>query len=182
VLTIAHVRDLAGAGGHRVPGPGLSARQLQDNQPHGAVDNGGDRVVVRAGAMLWAYCKGNRNFLWLGWATMLNGLLRMGGAAIAVLVLGWQAAGAMAGVLAGFIVAAGSPSGKSATCFAAHKCRLHGARGSNAPFPSLWALGAITYMLTQDGLAVQRFFSRGNSGLYAKAGSSARPSSFSPRH
>jgi O-antigen/teichoic acid export membrane protein/regulation of enolase protein 1 (concanavalin A-like superfamily) len=49
--------------------------------------------------------QGQQNFLWLGWSLMLNGLVRILVAFLAVRFLLWQAAGMMTAVLMGLLIA-----------------------------------------------------------------------------
>ena len=51
--------------------------------------------------------QGRQNFLWFGWATILNGVGRFAAVAVLIVWLHKQAAGAMAGVLAGSLLALG---------------------------------------------------------------------------
>ncbi len=112
--------------------------------------------------------QGRQDFLWFGWATILNGVGRFAAVAVLVVWLAQQAAGAMAGVLAGSLVALG-----------VFVWRSHDAwRGPAAPFdwrgwlrrvvPLTLGLGAFTYMFTQDMITVQRFFAR-NTDEYGAA-------------
>ncbi|HXJ61465.1 MAG TPA: hypothetical protein VNU68_32895 [Verrucomicrobiae bacterium] len=120
--------------------------------------------------MLWGVLQGQQNFLWLGWATMLNGLLRMAGAAVAVLLLGWRAAGVMGGVLAGFVVAAGISIWQIRDLLGCAPSAFQWRPWLKRVVPITLGMGALTYLLTQDGIAVQRFFTADQSGQYAKVG------------
>src|SRR5437588_4765555 len=50
--------------------------------------------------------QGQQNFLWLGWSMILNAVVRLGVAVLAVLALGGYATGMLTGVLLGMAVAA----------------------------------------------------------------------------
>ena len=102
--------------------------------------------------------QGRQNFLWFGWATILNGVGRFAAVAVLVVWLHKQAAGAMAGVLAGSILTLGIFIWKTSAEW----------RGPAAPFdwggwlrkviPLTLGLASFTYMFTQDMITVQKFF------------------------
>ena len=64
--------------------------------------------------MFMGLLQGRQNFAWLGWTNILNGITRFGGVCVAVLWLGWHAAGAMLAVLAGMTAVVAMALGRPA--------------------------------------------------------------------
>lgn len=120
--------------------------------------------------ILMGTLQGQQNFLWLGWASMLNGLTRLTAVAVIVLILGGYAAGAMTGALLGMLVAMAIAAWQTRELW----------RGPTAPFawlpwlkrvlPLTLGFGAVTFMISQDMLVVQRFFPQSETGYYGAAG------------
>ena len=136
-------------------------------------------------ASLWSpiilgVLQGRQNFLWLGWANMLNGLTRLVSVSVIVLLLGGWAAGGMTGALLGMMVAVGIGLWQTSDLW----------RGPATPFawtpwlkrmvPITLGFGAVTFMLTQDMLVVQEFFPRKETGYYGAAGMIGRALYFFP--
>jgi O-antigen/teichoic acid export membrane protein len=132
-------------------------------------------TLVLGLASLWSpiilgTLQGRQNFLWLGWAAMLNGLTRLTTIAIIVLILGGYAAGAMTGALLGMLAAM--------MIAVWHTRDLW--RGPAAAFawlpwlrritPLTLGFGAVTFMISQDMIVVQRFFPKEETGYYGAAG------------
>lgn len=102
--------------------------------------------------------QGRQDFLWFGWGTIMNGVGRFAAVALLVWLLHMQAAGALAGVLIGAMVATFILAAKSRELWV----------GESAPFawkswlrrvvPLTLGLGAFTYIFTQDMLTVQQYF------------------------
>jgi O-antigen/teichoic acid export membrane protein len=106
--------------------------------------------------------QGRQDFLWFGLGTILNGVGRFLGVALLVALLHKQTAGAMAGVLAG-----------ASLVLVVFMWRTRETwTGPSAPFdwrawlrrvvPLTLALGAVTYVFTEDALIVRRFFEKGS--------------------
>jgi O-antigen/teichoic acid export membrane protein len=118
--------------------------------------------------------QGRQNFLWLGWAAMLNGLTRVVAITIIVLFLGGYAAGAMTGALLGMLAAMAVAVWHTRDLW----------RGPAAPFaflpwltrilPLTLGFGAVTFMISQDMIVVQRFFPEGETHAYGAVGTIGR--------
>lgn len=119
--------------------------------------------------------QGRQNFLWLGWASILNGATRLGTVAIIVLVLGGYAAGAMTGVLLGMAVSLGIAAWQVRTLWRGAAETFQWMMWCKKMLPVTLGYGAATYMLTLDMIVVQRFFPSGEeNGLYGAAGTIGR--------
>jgi O-antigen/teichoic acid export membrane protein len=114
--------------------------------------------------------QGRQNFLWLGWAAILNGVGRFLSIVVIVLLLGGYAAGAMTGALIGVLAAMG------VTFWHARDVWL----SPHAPFdwrgwlaralPLTLGLGVCTFMMSADMIVVQSLFDKEKTGFYAAAG------------
>jgi len=119
---------------------------------------------------LWGVLQGRQDFLWLGWATMLNGLARCATIAGGVIIFGWKAAGAVSGVLLGLVVAAIISFWQIRDLLRGPSVSFHWLPWLKRVIPITLAMGSITFLLTQDGLVVQRNFSAEVAGTYAPVG------------
>ncbi len=125
-------------------------------------------LVSMLNPMFGGLLQGKQDFVWFGWATILNGVGRFAAVAVLVAWMHKQAAGAMAGVLAGSLVAI--------SIFVWRTSGLW--RGPVAPFawsswlkkvvPLTLGLASFTYMFTQDMITVQRYFEK-NTAEYGAA-------------
>jgi O-antigen/teichoic acid export membrane protein len=120
--------------------------------------------------MLLGILQGRQNFLWFGWATMLNGVARFGAIGVLVLVLGTKAAGAMFAVLLGLMVSTGIAAWQIRDLWRSDIARFAWGPWLKRVLPITLGMGALTYMLTQDGIVVQRFFEEEETGFYQAAG------------
>jgi O-antigen/teichoic acid export membrane protein len=114
--------------------------------------------------------QGRQDFLWLGCVNILNGVGRFAAVAVAVLALGWYAAGAVGAVLCGFA---------SALLLGAwHNRRYLRLKPAPVDWSAWWrqvvpltlGMSAATFMLLADMPFVQKFFPESQTGYYAAAG------------
>jgi O-antigen/teichoic acid export membrane protein len=118
--------------------------------------------------------QGRQNFLWLGWGAMLNGLTRVTAITVIVVFVGGYAAGAMTGALLGMLAAMAVAVWHTRDLW----------RGPATPFaflpwlkrilPLTLGFGAVTFMISQDMIVVQRFFSKEEAGAYGAVGTIGR--------
>jgi O-antigen/teichoic acid export membrane protein len=118
--------------------------------------------------------QGHQNFLWFGWASILNGAGRFTAVAVIVLLLHGHAAGMCAGILIGTLL--------SLAIYAWHG--RHTWLGPRAPFgwrpwlgrvvPLTLGFGACQFMFSADPLFVQAYFSEDETFAYMAAGTLAR--------
>jgi O-antigen/teichoic acid export membrane protein len=124
--------------------------------------------------MFLGILQGQQNFLWLGWAMMLNSAARVGFAAVFVLVLGGFATGILAAVLLGYVVATGITIWHSRGVWS----------GPSAPFrwrgwlaqviPLVLGFGACQFLFMADPMFVQRYFDKDQTAFYNAAGTLSR--------
>src|SRR6266542_1354955 len=120
--------------------------------------------------ILLGVVQGRQSFLWLGWASMLNGLTRLGSITIIVLLLGGGAAGAMTGALLGMLVALAIGLYLTGDLWRGPAARFQWQPWLRRVLPLTLGFGAVTYMISQDMLVVQRFFPEQETGYYGAAG------------
>jgi O-antigen/teichoic acid export membrane protein len=126
-------------------------------------------------AVLWkplmlGILQGRQNFLWAGWATILEGVVRFGGVLLLVGLLGYYAAGAMAAVL---IATSGSViigAWFSRDCFQGKAAPMNWSAWLARVVPLTLGLGVGSFMTTADMIFVQSFFSKKDTGYYGAAG------------
>lgn len=120
--------------------------------------------------ILMGYLQGRQNFLWLGWASVLNGVGRFVAVGFIVAVLGGQAAGALAGVLLGFT------SGLIVALW--HSWSMLCSPGEKFEWkpwvaqliPLTLGLGTVQFMLYIDLPVVRQGFEAESTGAYGAAG------------
>jgi len=134
-------------------------------------------LVALCTPVLGGVVQGKQNFLWLGWASMLNGLGRVGAAALMVLVLHAQATGMVAAILASSLVTVLIYGWHSRDVWRGVGAKL--AQFEWRPWfgrvvPLTLGFGAFQFMFSADPLFVQAFFDKDDTGYYISAGTLAR--------
>jgi len=117
---------------------------------------------------------GQQNFLWVGWAAMLNGIGRVATVAVIVLVFQGYAAGMAGGILAGALA--------SLFIFAWFTRQTWLGPGAPASWkawlgrviPLTFGYGAYQFMFSADPLFVQAWFDKEQTGFYMAAGTLGR--------
>src|SRR5262249_53012482 len=113
--------------------------------------------------------QGRQNFLWFGWASLVNGIVRL----IAVFVIvrvGGQAAGAMAGVLIGTLVSTVAAAWPSRDLMRGAATPFDWLKWAKRVLPITLSLGAITVLFTLDMIVVQAYYPASETRYYAAAG------------
>lgn len=127
--------------------------------------------------VLGGIVQGKQNFFWLGWASMLNGLGRVGAAALLVLVFHTQATGMVGAILASSVVTVVIYGWHSRDVWRGAGARL--AQFEWRPWcgrvlPLTLGFGAFQFMFSADPLFVQAFFDKDSTGHYIAVGTLAR--------
>lgn len=136
-------------------------------------------TVLVALAAMWSpifggILQGQQNFLWVGWASIFNGVGRLAAVAIIVLVFHGYAAGMVGGILIGTLLT-----------FAVFVWQTRQVwLGPGEPFawkpwfarvvPLTFGFGAFSFMFSADPLFVQAFFDKDQTGFYIAAGTLSR--------
>jgi O-antigen/teichoic acid export membrane protein len=113
--------------------------------------------------------QGRQNFLWLGWASIIHGVVRFAAMGVIVLVLGWLAAGAMVAVLLGITTAVIIGCWQTRDYWRLRPEPVIWREWFKRVIPLTLGLGASTFMLGADMFFVQHFFDK-QTGFYAAAG------------
>ena len=126
-------------------------------------------------AQLWrpiamGVLQGRQNFLWLGWASIIEGAVRFGGVCLIVGLLAGYAAGAMTAVLLGAIAAVALGGWLNRDCLRGESSPMDWSGWLRRVLPLTLGLGAAIFMLSADMIFVQRFFPKEQTGFYAAAG------------
>lgn len=120
--------------------------------------------------LMMGMMQGRQNFLWLGWATILNGIARFGMICIVVLVLGGWAAGAMGAVFSGMAMLIVICAWQLRDLWGGELVRVDWLEWLKRVVPLTFGLGAATFMLSADMIFTQNFFPKDQTAFYAAAG------------
>jgi O-antigen/teichoic acid export membrane protein len=135
-------------------------------------------VIIGLAAMwypiMMGLLQGRQNFLWLGWASIFNGVGRFVAVCVAVLVLGSYAAGAMGAVFVGFLIAVLVGAWQSRGLWKLQPVPVVWREWLLRVVPLTIGLGTAMFMLSADMIFVQSFFSKEQTGFYAAAGTIGR--------
>jgi len=104
--------------------------------------------------------QGKQDFLWYGWATILNSVGRFAGVTVTVLWLGGRAAGVIFAVLLGVAMTTGIMTARTKDLWGAAPGPFDWRAVVRRALPISLALGAYTYLFTADSFLVQRFFDK----------------------
>lgn len=133
-------------------------------------------VTVLIGlAALWfpiwsGLLQGRQNFLWLGWATIANGVGRFLAVAVIVLLMGGYAAGAMTGALIGIIIALSIGAWRNSDLLRGERASFDWRGWLSRVVPLTLGLGVGMFMLSFDMIVVQILFPKEKTGFYGAAG------------
>jgi O-antigen/teichoic acid export membrane protein len=126
--------------------------------------------------LFYGVLQGQQNFLWLGWSMMIHGVGRLAIAALAVLVLHWQAPGMVAGILGGLTVALAIAIWPTRTLWLAPAQGFEWRSLVRQVFPLVVGFGVYQFLLTADTMFVRACFDEDTSAFYGSAGTLARAS------
>ena len=115
-------------------------------------------LVAMLQPVLAGLLQGKQDFLWYGWATILNSLGRLAGVTVTVLWLGGRAEGVIFAVLLGVALTTGIMAVRTRDLWRAAAGPFDWRGLVRRALPISLALGAYTYLFTADSLLVQRYF------------------------
>ncbi len=124
--------------------------------------------------MFWGMLQGQQNFLWLGWTMMTNGIGRLTVAAIAVIALAAGAAGMMAGVLMGYVIAVSLAAWQTRSLWLASPQSFDWRGLLRQVVPLLIAFVGFQILFTADTILVKSYFSEAEEDFYVGAGTLSR--------
>jgi len=124
--------------------------------------------------LFFGVLQGRQNFLWLGWAMMLNGAGRLGVAAAAVFALGGYAVGLISGLVAGLMIGLGIAIWQSAWLWRTPAVSFDWRRLLAQVLPSMVGFGAFQFLFLADTMFVKSYFTGEETDAYVGAGTLAR--------
>ena len=120
--------------------------------------------------------QGQQNFLWLGWSLLSNGVLRLLVAVVAVLALSGEAAGMIAGVLGGLVVATAVAVWHSRSLWRLAPKSFDWREFLRQAVPLVLGFSAMQFLFTSDTMFVKAYFTREQTDAYGGAGTLSQPS------
>jgi len=126
------------------------------------------------GPMFSGVLQGQQNFLWLGWVMMLNGVGRLGIAALVVVVLHAAATGMVIGVLVGLVISGGLAIWQTRSLWSGPALPCDWRRLLRQVFPLVLGFGAFQFLFTADTMFAKTYFASATVGFYGSAGTLSR--------
>ena len=114
--------------------------------------------------------QGQQNFLWLGWAQIVNGAGRFVAVAVIVAVLGGKAAGAVLGAVIGVAVSTAIGFYHSRAVWTAERQPVAWRAWLGNVVPFTLALGASQFILCVDMIIVRSLYGAHQTGFYSASG------------
>jgi O-antigen/teichoic acid export membrane protein len=124
--------------------------------------------------MFGGVLQGRQDFFWLGWSSIWGGVARLGLAAFFVVVLGWGAAGMMAGALIGIGIGAGIAIWRTRDLWSLRPEKIDIKNLLRQVVPLLLGFGACQFMFTSDTMFAKAYFSPDAMKPYVAAGTMSR--------
>lgn len=124
--------------------------------------------------MFWGLMQGKQDFLWMGWSMILGGVGRLGGVAVAVLVLGGYATGMISAAAVGFGMAVGLAIWMTRDLWTVKGHPFDRRRFLKQVLPLMLGFGACQFLFTADTLFVKAWFPEEQVSYYGAAGTLSR--------
>jgi O-antigen/teichoic acid export membrane protein len=124
--------------------------------------------------MFWGMLQGQQNFFWLGWSMMGNSIGRLSAAAVAVIVFKAGAAGMMAGVLFGFLIALSMGAWHSRSLWLVAPLPFDWRSLLRQIIPVMLAFVGFQILFTGDTILVKNYFNPTTADFYVSAGTLSR--------
>jgi O-antigen/teichoic acid export membrane protein len=118
--------------------------------------------------------QGQQNFLWIGWANLLNGVGRLSLAASLVIGLAWGSTGMIAGVVLAMVLAVGVCVWQTRRIWMLPRERFHWRQLAGQAAPLILGFAAVQFLFTADTMFVKAYFSEEDAGFYVGAGTLSR--------
>ncbi len=136
-------------------------------------------TVVTILAAIWmplflGVLQGRQDFFWMGWATILGGVLRFGAAAVFVICFHWGATGMLAGALAGVGATAVIGGGRTRDLWTMPSEPFNGRELLSQIMPLILGFGVCQFLFTTDSMFASAHFSPTTMKSYMAAGTLSR--------
>ncbi len=118
--------------------------------------------------------QGRQDFFWMGWISILGGVVRLAGAVFFVIALHLGAAGMMAGALIGVSITVLIPVWRTRDWWQLKPERFDGKNLLRQVLPLLFGFGACQFMFTSDTMFATAYFSGEQMKPYVVAGTLSR--------
>jgi O-antigen/teichoic acid export membrane protein len=118
--------------------------------------------------------QGQQNFLWMGWTNILNGVGRLGVAAVLVLVFAGGSTGMITGVSAGLAVAVGICIWQTRGLWCLPEAPFNTRELLGQIGPLMLGFCAVQFLFTADTMFVKAYFAEDETGFYVGSGTLAR--------
>ena len=126
------------------------------------------------GPLFTGVMQGRQDFFWVGWATMLSGVARIGFAAMFVLALHFRAAGMMTATLIGVGLSAVIGIGRTRDLWSLPSEKFDVKALLAQVIPLMFGFGACQFLFTADTMFAKAYFSPDAMKPYVAAGTLAR--------
>jgi len=124
--------------------------------------------------MFLGLLQGCQNFLWMGWANILNGIGRLSVAAVLVLVFTGASTAMVFGAAVGLAIGVGVGIWHTRGLWAVRSEPFNLRELLGQIVPLMLGFGAVQFLFTADTMFVKVYFSADDSGFYVGAGTLAR--------
>jgi O-antigen/teichoic acid export membrane protein len=124
--------------------------------------------------MFQGVLQGQQNFLWFGWSQFLNGVARLGVAALAVVALHGGPAGMTVGVLSGTALCAAIAVWQSRALWTAPALPFDSRSLLRQVIPLMIGFGAYQVLFMADAIMARLYFSPTQMDIYTSAGTLSR--------
>jgi O-antigen/teichoic acid export membrane protein len=124
--------------------------------------------------VFWGALQGTQNFFWLGWSMLSNAVLRVGVAAVTVLVFKWRAVGMLSGVLAGMVISTLISMWQLRSLILGPGAFFNWRPLLLQMMLPLIGFAAFQFLFSGDTMFVKSYFDKDTAGFYGSAGTLAR--------
>ncbi len=124
--------------------------------------------------LVWGVLQGQQNFLWLGWSMLSNGIGRLAIATLAVVAFAGGAAGMMAGVLLGLVLAVAIGAWHTRSLWLAKPLPFDWRSVLGQILPLAFAFLGFQILFTADTICVKHYFPKTEVDFYGSAGTMSR--------
>jgi O-antigen/teichoic acid export membrane protein len=131
-------------------------------------------LIALLAPMFTGVLQGKQDFFWIGWASILSGASRLGGAALLVLVFHLGAVGMITGALLSTTLVAMICIWRTRDLWTLPRERFDGRSLLRQILPLTFGFGACQFMFTSDTMFASAFFSSEAMEPYVAAGTMSR--------
>jgi O-antigen/teichoic acid export membrane protein len=134
-------------------------------------------LVILFSLLMWLFAgvmQGQQNFLWLGWANILNGVFRLVSAVVIVLMFSGRATGIMTGVLIGLVAATAAGIWQTRALWLGPAEPFDWRGFLRRVIPLMFGFAATQFLFSADTSFVDTYFGADRTAPYGAAGTLSR--------